>query len=93
MTDYYPTHHHAGLQPLTGAQHAAAWQAYRAACNQAYYRGPLDGTTHILWFLVGLVTFGLGWIGWLIHVCVGKPTLRPGMYAPVWPPPGYYVPR
>jgi hypothetical protein len=101
MTDpsqFYPQHipspaYQATLQPLTGAEYTAAWQAYQMACKRAYYKGPLPGTTHLIWFLAGLFTFGLGWIGWIIHVCVGQQTLRPGAFNPQWPPPGYYVPK
>lgn len=81
------------LQPLTGEQRAAAWRDYQQACKVAYFKGPHPATFHILWLLVTVFTFGLGAIPWIILAIQGVPTLRPGMYAPQWPPPGYYLPR
>lgn len=91
MTYYNPAA--AGLRPLTGDEYLMAWADYKRACKEAYYRGSIGTNAHIFWLLATVFTFGVAGIGWIIHGLVGKPTLRPGMYAPQWPPPGYYIPQ
>lgn len=91
---FYPQHQQQPpLIPLRigSLEYDKAWRDYQAAAAHAWTKGPLTTNQHILWLLVTVFTFGLGGIGWIFAAVSGNRVVRPGAYAPPWPPPGYYV--